>query len=835
MATIGGLTNSTSSSMSGYGVSVKGYGGLASGLDTDSLIEGMTQGTRTKIDELLKKKTSNQWQTDVYRSISDKLVDIQSKYLDTLNPSSLNRSSFFDKSLVSLNGSNSDFLSVTGASKNLDNLKVLGVGQLAKDTNVITNSNASEQMLKTGFFDLSQFETISDLDGETLKFTYGTQNYTISFHSGREITKEVNGVKETFTTDFSTVDKTIESINKILGNTTLSGSEGGTLGDKIVLEKSDVDDILVFKCKNPTETNTVKLAGGSEKALNILGFREDSPIDVTNGLTGNRVVNETGTDGLTHNEYTWQLLAEKTIAFDYNGVTKEIKLPDKDTIKDWGKDDLTDYLQTQLNRSFGSGKITVGSTDDSGKYNLTFKTADSSSVFRIKSASDGLMGESGILGINYSTTNRLNMEATLDKSGLNGFPGFGTPDADGKYPPSDLIADDGKTLKLQINGVDIEGLTVKSTLSEIMRAVNSSDAGVKMNYLETSDRFTVTATNHGEGGEVVLGNAAGNDLASILFGAQNDNSNTGYTMNKGQDAIMVVEYEGGVKGTIKRDTNSFNLEGSTFTLKGEFGLEKNAAGEYVETDPTGKNRVTFATSVDTDKIAKAVSSMVEDYNTLIKEVYEQVSTKPDRSYGPLTDAEKAELSESEIKKLEDKGKEGILFNDSLLRSLSDKLRTVFTGAADAGTLKKLGLSVSSSYKDSGKMYFDEETFKAALMEDSDKIKDIFTRPVTTDENGKVTDSGGISVRLKSITYEFANTVGTHGSLIKKAGSSYSPLAEADNSMKKIRDDIDTQVKALKKKLQTEIDRYSKQFTNLEQLISQMNSQSSWLSQATGGA
>ncbi len=46
MATINSLTSSSSTS---YGVTSKGIGGLATGLDTDELIKGMTIGTRSKI------------------------------------------------------------------------------------------------------------------------------------------------------------------------------------------------------------------------------------------------------------------------------------------------------------------------------------------------------------------------------------------------------------------------------------------------------------------------------------------------------------------------------------------------------------------------------------------------------------------------------------------------------------------------------------------------------------------------------------------------------------------------------------------------------------------
>lgn len=865
MATVGGLSNSTSSSLSGYGASIKGYGGLASGLDTDSLIEGMTLGTRTKIDELLKKKTKTQWQADAYRSVSDKLVDVQTKYLDTLNPSSLYRASFFDKSLVTMNGSNSEYLNVTGASKLLDNMKVLGVGQMAKDASLITNGQVSSKSMSTGKMDLMSTTTIASLNGESLKFTYGTSNYTISLKSGSKITKTVNGEEKTFTTDFTTLDSTVESLNKILENTSLTGVDG-MLGDKIKVDKDG--NRLIIKLKNP-DSNTVELSGGTDKALELLGFKSASNGDIVGGGTitteGLRAAQDVVEKDLTYEKQGWQIMAGKSITFNYNGTSKDIKMPEEDEFNKWIKDyngttlsqeiqtKLRDHIQSQMNRAFGKEHVVVEINDDAGQFSFTFKTKDDSSILTIKQADDGLMGSNGLLGVDYGISNRLNLEASISKSNLVNIPAFGEKNDEGKYTESDYIDKDGN-LRLKINDVDIKGLTVDSSLADIMRAINASDAGVKMNYLSTADKFTLTATTHGEAGNIKLGS----DFAEVLFGTESKTNSAAdtaptYTKTGGQDAVMLVEYEGGVQGVIKRDTNVFSLDGSTFTLKAEFGLTAKDEGKdlpdqpvqgavklsdgtwvtYSEADKTGKGRVSFTTSVDAEKIAKAVSSLVEDYNAIVKEVYEQVSTKPDRNYEPLTNTEKGDLSESEIKNWETEAKKGILFNDSLLRSLSDRLRTVFTGSVDAGTLKKLGLTVSSSYKDSGKIYFDEETFKAAVMEDPEKIKNIFTRPVVTDANGNVTDKGGISVRLKAITYEFANTIGTHGSLIKKAGSAYSPLAETDNSLKKIRDDIDTQVEELKKKLQTEIDRYSKQFTSLERLIAQMNSQSSWLSQATG--
>ena len=70
MAEIGGLSGTTSSSL--YGL--RGYGGLASGLDRDTLIEGMTQGTNNKIYKQQQKKTLLEWEQTAIRGISDKKI-----------------------------------------------------------------------------------------------------------------------------------------------------------------------------------------------------------------------------------------------------------------------------------------------------------------------------------------------------------------------------------------------------------------------------------------------------------------------------------------------------------------------------------------------------------------------------------------------------------------------------------------------------------------------------------------------------------------------------------------------------------------------------------------
>ena len=69
MSTIGGLTGSTTSN-------IRGYGGLASGMDRDSLIEGMTYGTTSKITK--KKQKKQPAYQNIYKPL---LADIPQAYI----------------------------------------------------------------------------------------------------------------------------------------------------------------------------------------------------------------------------------------------------------------------------------------------------------------------------------------------------------------------------------------------------------------------------------------------------------------------------------------------------------------------------------------------------------------------------------------------------------------------------------------------------------------------------------------------------------------------------------------------------------------------------------
>ena len=132
MASISSLMSSGSSS-SIYGIRNSNIiSGLASGMDTEAMIEGMVQGYQQKITQLGQDRTMLQWQQSAYQSISDKLVEFSRKYMSYNSPATnLFSASFFNNAiLTSANGTYADLVSATG--KSSSTIVLNSVAQLAE-------------------------------------------------------------------------------------------------------------------------------------------------------------------------------------------------------------------------------------------------------------------------------------------------------------------------------------------------------------------------------------------------------------------------------------------------------------------------------------------------------------------------------------------------------------------------------------------------------------------------------------------------------------------------------------------------------------------------------
>ena len=792
MASISSVNNTTGSSLTS---SIRGFGGLASGLDRDTLIEQFTAGTRSKIAQQKQKQQKLQWTQEAIRGISDKIYDFSNKFTSFSSASNLTSSKLFSRSQISVNGVNSKYVSATGSAASAENLSINRVKQLARNATMNTGEVSSKTLTTANLGlgadgKLDTNKEISTIAGDMLYVKYGNSTYGVTMADGGK-----------------NADSAVNMINEQLKTVEISG--GKKLSD-VMKATVSADGKIGFEAIDNANGNRLELAGGTGDILKDLGFLkegekfdnlsdEQKNIAQAGGLTAANAAQ------VTKEEKLYNLLSEKKLTFSYNGTKGEIKLDKYDASTTLEK--VKEDLQAKLDEAFGKGRIKVG--DENGS--LSFKTMipggteDKSSTLSILSGA-GLVGEGGVFGIAAGASNRINLSATVDQAG------FKTADFSGS-----LKGDD--SYYLSINGVEIEGITKDSTVNEIMEKINNSKAGVKVSYQSISDQFVITSTENGAAGEIKFDTNAGGkqNLAELMFGTPKEGTN--YT--KGQDAILSVSYPGSnQKIEITRSSNSFDLDGINVTLKGTFGYDKSGA-EISDTEA-----VTFTGSVDTENTTKTVKEMIEAFNDILKLVNTEVSTKPNRKYAPLTDEQKEELSDKTIEKWEEKAKAGLLFADNDLRMMANSMRTVIN-AADRSKLSEMGITVSDSYSDNGKLVFDEAKFKAALEKDPEAVREVLNRPAT--DSGD-TSQAGLLTRISSIMDRYGKTTGaTKGVLVERAGSVHAPTSILKNSLQKQLDSIDTYIDKLNDKLKTEQDRYISQFTSLETLINQMNSQSSYLS------
>ncbi len=801
MATIGGLTSTTSASTS----SIRGYGGLASGLDRDTLIEQLTSGTQSKIDKLNQQKTKLEWEQEAIRDITDKIYDFTQKYTSYTSSTNLLSSSFFGRTDITVNGENSKYISVSGTAQSADLLTVLGVKQMAQKATLSTTENASNRELSFGSIamDLTTETDVNVAGGSSIYLKYGDTSYTVKLGRGDDYS-------------YDSAQDVADSINKSLKEVTLS--DGKTLAD--VMNVTVDGDKLVFENKDAAG-NTITITGGSNDIVKTLGFTMPSSGGIE--IAASKSVTATAENQAVQKKTIKDQLAGQSISFEYNGTIKWIEMPaaDDENIKDL--EDLQEYLQKELDSAFGKGRIQVSLDKDTNANtgSLSFKTTvpetkggvvvpgadDESSTLAITASTGYLTGEDSLFGVQDGASNRLNLSASIFDAGLSNME---SPDAPIK---------EGEALSLKINGHEIQGITADSSIQDIINAVNNDpEAGVTISYQKNTDRFIITATQNGASGQVkVEGN-----VAEALFGTDGN----GYTVTEGKDAIIAVQYAGSNTVTeIVRDSNTVSIDGLNITVNGTFGYEN---GQRVESTEA----VTFTAKPDTDKIVETITEMINEYNEIFELINDQVSTKPNNDYAPLTSSQKAEMSENEIKLWEEKAKEGLLFMDSDLRSMADALRFIIPSEIRS-QLEAIGITTSTDYSENGKLTINESDLRAAIESNPESVRNLFSASASVTEDGQTT-SGGLMTNMKNILDRYASMTGSSkGILVERAGSEHSLTSVLNNTLLDEINEINDRISDMTDRLATEQDRYISQFTQLELLISQMNSQSSYLSSLSG--
>ncbi len=790
-------------------------GGMSSGLDTEAIVEAMLTTYQTKIDNQNKKLTKLQWQQEAYQDIISKLTSFQKKYFDVLNKDTyLAGASTFNKlktDITSKSGSTSG-INVSTTSNSAEGTYKVSVTQLASSAavkgNFISREDYGLDLSKA--FDSVGYTDTENGDGTTtrsydfsLKMQVGGVTKTVNFSA--EALVGADGSVDSDALKSSLVDNLNEKLQAGFGYSGRTGASATGVIDSdngqewFVQAELDADGNIKFVeggNASITVTENVGSFGMSEAA-------ESASLSLTSVATGENAVS-VSVGGVTKNvKYegvsstyydTKDKEGNEAILEEYNQLKEAAYRKannladdaeiDEEALKkysfssaDAAKAKNSAALSEAINDAFAGEGYTFSLED--GK--LTASDGNGAVAFDIQSTSGGTLGIS-----KSSSTNTITAKTKLSDIGI---------EANG--------ADGGYTMN--INGVEIS-VGADATINSLITAVNSSDAGVKMSYSSLTNSFSIEAEEQGSAGNIMI---EGNDFTNAI--GLTDESGDMVNFSLGTNAVINVNGK-----EIYLNENSYTVDGTTISFD-----------KSIEVGET----YTIELSKSSDNVKDMIKSFVEDYNQLIDDVYEYIGTRPKtdskgNGYDPLTDAEKEEMSEDEIKKWEDMAKVGALYNDSTVSNIMSKLRTMMYSSVtldDGSTigLYNIGIKTTNDFAEHGKLEFDEERFDKVYSEDPDAITALFTDA-----------EQGIMTKLDSVLDGAVKASGANkGSLVRKAG--------VENTTSAIDSTIFKEMERIQKRISTLQDRYDAReeywwsvFTNMESMMSELNSQSTAFSNFT---
>ncbi len=363
-----------------------------------------------------------------------------------------------------------------------------------------------------------------------------------------------------------------------------------------------------------------------------------------------------------------------------------------------------------------------------------------------------------------------------------------------------------QTGTIVLNNVSI-AVTSTDSLNSIIAKINNAGAGVTASYDTNLKTIFLVSTTTGSSAKIDFSGSDSNGwniLNNTLM------INVGTTV--GTDSY--VAYGKNSQFTLNNGTTVYSESTNNFTLLG------------LNITLTGTGTTTLTVSTDVDKIYNSIKNFVDTYNDVITKINTKLTEKRYYDYPPLTSEQKQAMKDSDITLWEQKARSGDLANDETLMRIYYSMRNVVSSTVSGvGSLSSIGITTGQWYE-GGKLYIDETKLRDAIANNLDEVMKIFSGVYQTDSNGNTTlVTPGIAQNL----YDTLNS--GIDAITQKAGST-TQLYDSSFIGNRIRE-IDDRIVQMQEYLNNLEQRYYAQFTQLEMYVSQMNSQSAWLSQQIG--
>jgi len=521
----------------------------------------------------------------------------------------------------------------------------------------------------------------------------------------------------------------------------------------------------------------IKSANSSFKSVNAatdaISFSDMTDAEGNSLSFADKSIKVSGADGTEYN-------------IDLNDVKTVSGLNDK--FKELGLDGLKASIEE------GKIKFTNSNAEEGQNF-----TVDAMDAFGVQGTLNGGTGEA------TSITSDMSLYSATE---------FSSADINKSTKLSDLGIAVGTSFKINDKEFVTDDTTTIASLAEGL-----SKLGVNASFDATQGRFYINSKESGEANNFTITSSDSNALEILGLGSK-------ATKVDAQDAIIEyngVEYRGA--------TNQFDINGMNITAKAVTGTYNKETGEFTNDTP-----ISVTVGNDTEGIYNSIKNFVKKYNEIIDEM-SKLYNEEKTDYEPLTDDEKAALSDNQIEKWEEKAKSGLLRRDQTIGSLLTNMRSILNKAVtvtnDDGTttqytLASLGIVTSNDWTENGKLHIlgdeDDEVYsmetnklKAAL----ESKPEIFSKVFASGDNG----TDGLGKQLNEYMMK----------AMKKTETSHALTFYNDITMDEEIDDYDDKIEELNKKLSDMEDKYYDQFAKMESAMAKLQQQQSYLASLMGTA
>lgn len=389
-------------------------------------------------------------------------------------------------------------------------------------------------------------------------------------------------------------------------------------------------------------------------------------------------------------------------------------------------------------------------------------------------------------------------------------------------------------------------------MEDIVKEINSANIGVTAVYDSNIDRFFLQTQDTGVSNTInfldeskladdtsfnfLSGTTSKLKLQHIEGGTNKDVIIDGTKTYTGGDAKI----DFGAAADIIQSSNQFTINGISLDLKS-----------------IGNTTVTVNT--DIDAVFNKIKAFVDQYNSLIGKISEEVSEKRYRDFLPLSQEQKESMSEDDIKLWEEKAKSGLLRNDSNLERTLQSMRSGMYQAVEGVTgsyvqITEIGITTEGYLGGSkgGKLIIDESKLKSAIQQDVDGVLELlFKDSGYTGSESNMSSSDIADKRSKSglINRLYDNVIVGMKDIINKSGTgNNSELYRNVSStllldfvtkqgnisyLDKEIDDFESSLIKMNDYLASREESYYRKFTAMEKALSEMYAQSDWISQQLG--